>query len=64
VIIAGTALHKKPVQAKVRDAFGQTHYVLVEPENPEEKLESGEAVVLSGKTGAVFQALREESSLN
>ncbi|MCI5141357.1 MAG: DUF1449 family protein [Candidatus Electrothrix sp. ATG1] len=57
-IIAGTATQGKPVQAKIRDEHQQTHYILVEPEQPEEKLNAGETVIVSGKEGAVFQAVR------
>ncbi|MCI5211615.1 MAG: hypothetical protein D3910_23190 [Candidatus Electrothrix sp. ATG2] len=32
--------------------------MLVEPEQPEEKLNAGETVIVSGKEGAVFQAVR------
>lgn len=61
VIIAGTATQRKPVQAKVRDEHQQAHYILVEPELPEENFKAGETVIVSGKKGAIFQAIREKT---
>jgi hypothetical protein len=61
IIIAGTATQKKPVQAKVRDEHQHTHYILVEPELPEEKFNAGETVIVSSKEGAIFQAVREQT---
>ena len=60
IIIAGTAILGKPVQAKVQDEHQQTHYILVEPESAEEKFNAGETVLLTKKNGATFQAVREQ----
>ena len=59
IILAGTATQGKPIQAKVRDEHQHTHYILVEPELPEEKFNTGEMVIVSSKKGAIFQAVRE-----
>ena len=59
IILAGTATQGKPIQAKVRDEHQHTHYILVEPELPEEKFNAGETVIVSSKKGAIFQAVRE-----
>ncbi len=58
IILAGTAMLEKPVQAKVRDEYQHTHYILVEPESAEEQLNTGETVILTSKKGAIFQAVR------
>ena len=59
IVLAGTATQGKPIQAKVRDEHQHTHYILVEPELPEEKFNAGETVIVSSKKGAIFQAVRE-----
>jgi hypothetical protein len=55
-IILGDAKVNSPAQAKVRDQHGQTHYVLVEPEN-NQILNQGQNVVLTHKTKNGFQAI-------
>lgn len=54
-IILGDAKINSPAQAKVQDQHGQTHYVLVEPEQ-DEILNQGQQVVLTQKTKNGFQA--------
>jgi hypothetical protein len=61
IILTGTATQGKPVQAKVRDEHQQAHYILVEPELPEESFNAGETVIVSGKQSAIFQAVREQT---
>jgi hypothetical protein len=55
-IILGDAKTNAPAQAKVRDQHGQTHYVLVEPEQ-NEILNQGQTVILTQKTKNGFQAI-------
>lgn len=56
VITLGTARAGSPSQAKLRDAYGQTHYVMVEPENESAEFPAGEEVLLIGQKGVVFLA--------
>ncbi|NNH87908.1 YqiJ family protein [Acinetobacter terrae] len=56
VIILGEAKINSPAQAKVLDQFGQTHYVLVEPEQ-NEIFTQGQSVVLTQRTKIGFQAI-------
>ena len=56
VIILGEAKINSPAQAKVQDQFGQTHYVLVEPEQ-DEIFTQGQSVVLTQRTKIGFQAI-------
>jgi len=56
-IVIGTAKKGLPSQAKVRDFYGQTHYVLVEPEN-DESFSQGDQVVLSHLHGHIFSCRR------
>lgn len=50
----GDATTGKTAQAKLRDKHGQTHYLLVEPDNPEESFKQGETVIIVRKKGSLF----------
>ncbi|MDI1222930.1 MULTISPECIES: YqiJ family protein [Acinetobacter] len=54
-IILGEAKQNYPAQAKVIDQFGQTHYILVEPEL-DEIFQQGQSVILTQRTKLGFQA--------
>jgi hypothetical protein len=45
-VVIGTARAGKPAQARVRDQHGTQHYVMVEPEEPDQALEAGANVLL------------------
>ena len=55
VIVLGNAKMNFPAQAKVYDQYGQSHYIMVEPEL-DETFEQGQSVVLTQKTQIGFQA--------
>lgn len=55
-IILGEAKQNYPAQAKVKDHFGLTHYVMVEPET-EIIFTQGQSVILTQKTKIGFQAI-------
>lgn len=55
-IILGEARSNYPAQAKLKDRFGQTHYILVEPES-EIIFKTGEKVILTQRTVKGFQAI-------
>ncbi|KYQ84481.1 hypothetical protein AWW72_08815 [Acinetobacter sp. NRRL B-65365] len=55
-IILGEAKPNSPAQAKVKDQFGQTHYVLVEPEF-DTVFHQGQDVILTQRTKIGFQAI-------
>ncbi len=57
----GTARRSEPAQAKLRDQFGQTHYVMVEPDETEEEFEAGTQVLLVKRSGSIFQAIKNTS---
>jgi hypothetical protein len=57
-ITLGTAKRGQPAQAKLQDQYGQTHYVLVEPDREDETFDTGTAVVLVERNGVVFHAVR------
>jgi hypothetical protein len=61
VITLGNASPGNPAEAKLRDKFGQTHYVMVEPDESDERFENGTQVVLVNQQGAIFKAIRNKS---
>ncbi len=56
-ITVGTARPNSPAEAKLRDAYGQTHYVMVVPDQ-EEELPAGTEVLLLRPHGSQFRVLR------
>lgn len=58
VIVSGHARNGVAAQAKVRDANGRAHYVMVEPDIAEQTLDEGAAIVLVRKAGARFKCIR------
>jgi Protein of unknown function (DUF1449) len=46
IIVIGTARVGRPAEARVRDEHAGTHYVMVEPEEPDQAFVSGESVLL------------------
>ena len=61
VITLGNASPGNPAEAKLKDKFGQTHYVMVEPDVSDERFENGTQVVLVSQQGAVFKSIRNKS---
>jgi hypothetical protein len=61
VITLGNASPGNPAEAKLRDKFGQTHYVMVKPDESDERFENGTQVVLVSQQGAIFRAIRNKS---
>jgi len=61
-IISGTAKPENPVQAKVKDEHGKTHYIMVEPDKAEESFDAHSNVVLVSQSGAIFKAISTQSS--
>ena len=59
VIVTGEARPGCAAQARARDAHGQPHYVMVEPDEPEDTLAQGETVIIVRRAGAKFFAVRD-----
>jgi hypothetical protein len=57
VIVTGTAKKGQPAQARLKDKFGTTHYVMVEPDLEDESFPSGTQVLLVSRTGPWFRAI-------
>jgi len=60
VIVIGQARTGSPAQVRVKDGFGQTHYVMAEPDG-EGVLKQGEAVLLVSLEGNTFKAILNPS---
>ncbi len=62
-VTLGTAEIGKPAQAKLTDRHDRTHYVQVEPDEPEARFETGSQVLLVRRTGAVFKVIAATGAL-
>ena len=58
VVIQGIARDGMAAQAKVRDSYGRSHYVMVEPDLSEETFDEGSDILLVKKVGARFKCIR------
>ena len=57
VVILGTAKRGSPAQARVKDSYGQQHYVMVEPDD-DNALMQGETVLLISLQDNLFKAIK------
>jgi hypothetical protein len=60
-IVIGTASAGSPAQAKVRDQHGQTHYVMVEPDQAGDRFSAGETVLLVAEAGPIYRVIRNDN---
>jgi len=58
VITLGTARSNSPAQAKLSDQYGQTHYVMVEPDNADDVFNSGTSVLLVKQEAVIFRVIK------
>jgi hypothetical protein len=63
VLTLGTAASGKPAQAKLTDGHGQTHYLLVEPDQAEMVFQQGDRVLLVGRVAGVFKGIPNQSDV-
>lgn len=56
-IVVGEARRGSPARARVRDAHGQAHYVMVEPTDEDGRLATGETALLVRRDGELFFGL-------
>ena len=61
VVTMGKASPGNPAEAKLKDKYGQAHYIMIEPDEPDEVFENSTQVVLVSQQGAVFKAIRNKS---
>ena len=57
----GTAKRGSPARSKVIDVFGQPHFVMVEPHDPDTVMSEGDTVLLVRREGQTFFAVHYES---
>ncbi len=63
-ITRGIARRNIPAEAKLRDVYGQMHYVLVEPDADDGAFKPGTEVLLTSQTSAIrFRAIPNENVL-
>jgi membrane protein implicated in regulation of membrane protease activity len=57
VVMAGMGKRGLPVQVRLRDEFGQAHYLMVEPTRDDETLNQGQKVILTNREGPLYFAI-------
>lgn len=62
-VLEGTARRDIPARAKVVDAHGQAHFILVEPHDTSEAIAAGETVLVVRREGPVYFVLPERNTL-
>lgn len=58
IITLGKASKNSPAQAKVKDKFGTTHYVMVEPDIEDEEFHKGDQVLIVKQTSSGYKAIQ------
>ena len=56
-VTLGTAKAGKPAQAKLYDKHGQSHYILVEPDDSDGCFNQGNQVIVVGQVGATYKVI-------
>ncbi len=56
----GVATPGSPARAKVIDHFGQVHFIMVEPDNADQRFEQGDQILLVRKESNIFRAIISE----
>lgn len=62
VITTGKARFGSPAQGRLNDRYGQSHYVMIEPDDAEEEFPQGTEVLLVSQQGATFRAIQNTSA--
>ena len=57
VITLGKAAKGKPAQAKLKDKFGTTHYIMVAPDLEDETFQQGDPVLIVRQAGAGYTGI-------
>ena len=56
-VTVGRARRGAPAEARVQDSYGRSHYVMVEPNNPEEVFPAGTRVVLLTRHESIYRVI-------
>lgn len=62
-IIRGLAKRNHPAEAKLSDLHGQTHYILVEPDEDGIEFQQGTEVIIINSHGSIYQAITNNSEV-
>lgn len=62
LVTSGTARRGLPAEAKLRDAFGQTHWLRIEPDDEAATLTEGTRVLIVRRAGHVFHAIAQSAA--
>jgi hypothetical protein len=57
VVMGGVARQGMAAQVRVRDLHGRTHYLMVEPDAPDEEFREGTPVLIVKKSGAIYRGI-------
>ncbi|HVF09980.1 MAG TPA: YqiJ family protein [Abditibacteriaceae bacterium] len=56
-IMAGTARQGAPAEARLRDRFGRSHYILVEPDKDDAVFRSGSTILILKRQDAIYRGV-------
>lgn len=59
-VTLGVASRGNPAQARLKDKYGQSHYVMVEPDNDDESFPQGTQVLIICQVGSTFYAITDD----
>jgi hypothetical protein len=62
-VTLGTGTRGNPVQVKLRDEHGQSHYVMVEPARDDETLSQGHNVLITARSGPIYHAIKSATQI-
>lgn len=62
VVTLGTAKQGQPAQARLKDQHGQSHYVMVEPDNTQDEFTTGSRVLLVRRVNSTFLAIENTNA--
>jgi len=58
LITLGTARHNYPAEARVKDQFGYSHYIRLEPDNQDEEFIQGTQVLLLSRHAGIYKGMK------
>jgi len=58
VIIRGECKRGQPAEAKLKDMHGQTHWILVEPDEDDEEFGGADEVIIVSQAGSIYRVIR------
>ncbi|KMQ52559.1 putative inner membrane protein [Chitinispirillum alkaliphilum] len=62
-IIRGKAKAGNPAEAKLKDRFGLTHYILIEPQEKDAEFSQSQKVLIVTKNGALYKGIEAPESV-